>query len=162
MEDTGVQPSLEMYQSILPYACRDASCNYGIIIQEKIGEQFFFLRKKCMLGSLLFIKRYNADQYVNSHIWRSVKMILWISCSIFIMACMCSIWYLCSDVILDFDLFMQLLYQCIIHLCCLWSTETMKMKVSNGGKEDFLWRLCRNYLIIQKESWNGYYAKNFL
>lgn len=60
---------------------------------------FFFLRKKCMLGSLLFIKRYNADQYVNSHIWRSVKMILWISCSIFIMACMCSLWYLSAQML---------------------------------------------------------------
>lgn len=43
MEDTGVQPSLEMYRSILPYACRDGSCNYGIIIREKIGEH---LQKK--------------------------------------------------------------------------------------------------------------------
>lgn len=56
MEDTGVQPSLEMYQSILPYACRDASCNYGIIIQEKIGEQFFFFKKKMHVGQSFVYK----------------------------------------------------------------------------------------------------------
>lgn len=37
MEDAGIQPSFEMYRSVLPYACKDNSTKYAAFIREKIG-----------------------------------------------------------------------------------------------------------------------------